>query len=302
MRRDGNAAGALLMSGSMAAFTLNDAVVRTLRHDLPLGEIIFLRGLMVGALLLLLARLFGRFRLSALRRAGRLIAVRAAAEAGATVCFLLALFHLPILDVTAVLQVLPLSVTLGAALVFGEPVGWRRIAAIGLGFVGVMLILRPGTPSFGPWSWLALAAVALVTVRDLVTRRLPPAVPSLGVAAVSALAVTAVGGLWVLAGGGWESPPGWALGRLALAAVLIFFGYLFAVMVMRVGEVAVTAAFRYTALVWAALAGWLIWGERPDAATLAGAALVVGSGLFALWRARRRAAAAPAPPERRARP
>ena len=93
------------------------------------------------------------------------------------VMFTLALTNMPIANATAILAALPLAVTLGAAVIFGNPVGWRRLTAIGIGFFGVMLIVQPGTDGFTIWSLLAVLSVVVITARDLFTRAFSPAVP-----------------------------------------------------------------------------------------------------------------------------
>jgi S-adenosylmethionine uptake transporter len=281
-----NARGALLMMGSMAAFTFNDACMKGLAGELPLVQAVFLRGIATTALMYLLARWLGRLRLDLPAREWRLILLRALADIGATAFFLTALFNMPIANVTAILQALPLTVTLAGALFLGEAVGWRRLAAILVGFTGVLIIVRPGFSGFNAYSLHVLVAVGFVTVRDLVARRLSPQVPSLTAAVVNAAAITVGFGI-ASAFIDWVPVTGRAGLLLATASVLIIGGYLFSVSAMRVGEIAVVAPFRYTSLLWALVAGLLIFGEWPDGPTLAGAALVVATGLYTFHRERR---------------
>jgi drug/metabolite transporter (DMT)-like permease len=196
------------------------------------------------------------------------------------------------------MQVLPLAVTLAAALFLGERVGWRRLAAIGVGFAGMLLIIRPGGAAFDAWSLVGLVSVAFVVVRDLVTRRFASALPTVVVALWSACAVTAMGLAGTVATDAWAAVAPVDGLRLVLAAVALVFGYICSVQAMRQGEVATVAPFRYTMLVWAILFGWVFFGTLPDRWTWAGAALVVASGLFTLWREgqQRRAALAAARP------
>lgn len=281
-----NTKGALLMMGSMAGFTFNDTMIKLTGGDVPLFQLVFLRGLLASALIFLLARQLGALRLRLPRGDWALIAIRSLSEVGATVFFLSALFRMPLANVTAVLQILPLSVALGAALVFREPVGWLRWLAIGAGFCGMLLIVRPGPEGFSTASVYALIAVAFVTVRDLSTRRMSGAVPSLTVTLAASLSVTGFAGLASL-------PDGWApvsaphLGYIVAAAGFILAGYLCSVMVMRVGDVSFIAPFRYTGLIWALILGYLIWGDWPTPITLLGAFIVVATGLYTLFRENR---------------
>ncbi len=286
MPRSDNVTGALLMMASMAAFTLNDTMMKMMAGQIPLYQILFLRGVVTTLAVLLLAWRTGA--LSARPRAGdwRCMAVRSVAEIGAAYFFLTALFNMPIANVTAILQALPLTVTLAAALFLGEPVGWRRLLAIMSGLAGVLLIVRPGAADFSFYSLHGLAAVACVTLRDLATRRLSRDTPSILVTLITSAAIMVAFGL-AGAAGPWVPMQPREIGLTAGAALMIIGGYLFSIMVMRVGEIAVVAPFRYTGLLWALLLGWLAFGEWPDALTLLGASVVVASGLFTLWRERR---------------
>lgn len=281
-----NQTGALLMCGSMAAFTFNDALVKLVGASLPLSQILTIRGLAASVLIYLLARRLGSLRVNLPRQAWTMIALRCLCEVGATYLFLTALMRMPIANITAVLQVLPLSVTLGAALFFKEPVGWRRLAAIAVGFCGMLLIVRPGPEGFSEGALYALAAVAFVTARDLVTRRMPPQVPSMTVTLCASLSVLAFG-IASSATVAWQPVSGGQLLALMGAALFIFAGYLCSVMTMRVGEIAVIAPLRYSGLLWALLLGWAVFGHWPDALTLTGAAVVAAAGLFTLYRDRR---------------
>jgi S-adenosylmethionine uptake transporter len=207
------------------------------------------------------------------------------AEIGAAWFFILALFNLPLANVTAVLQALPLTVTLAAALFMGEKVGWRRFTAIGVGFGGVLLIVRPGPEGFNIYALSALAAVACVTLRDLVTRRLTPSMPSLLVAAAVSGMVTVFAGLASVTET-WAPLRGDVALRVAGAAGFVILGYVFSVGAMRVGEIGTVAPFRYTGLIWALVLGLVVFGEWPDALTLTGAGIVAATGLYTLWRER----------------
>lgn len=284
MTPQGNARGIALMCASMAAFTFNDACMKVVTQDMPLMQAIGLRGGLTTLLLIGFARFSGGARLPGSARDRRLLGLRTLAEMGATLTFLAALVHMPLANLSAILQVLPLAMTLAAALVFGERFGWRRMLAIAVGFAGVMMIVRPGTEGFDRWSVLGLLSVGCVVLRDLSTRGMSGALPTATVALGSAIAVTMMGWAGVALGGGWAPVGGRDAALLLLASAALFAGYLSSVAAMRTGEMSAIAPFRYTALVWAILFGYLTFGTLPDGWTLTGAALVVGSGLFALWR------------------
>ena len=273
------------MSASMLAFVLNDGQMKYLFADISIYQAIFLRGVLTIPLIAALAwhqrQLF--IRLS--RSDWKFVALRALGEIMATVGFLTALAHMPLANVTAILQALPLTVTMAAALFLAEPVGWRRWTAIGVGFVGVMIIVRPGLEGFSIYSLSALFAVACVTLRDIATRRLSSEAPSLFVALITAIAITGLGTVMVPSIT-WVQPTGSMWLVITGASVAIIFGYLFSIMTMRVGEIGFVAPFRYTAMVWAILMGILIFGEWPDAYTITGTAVIVITGLYSFHRER----------------
>ena len=284
----GNMQGAVFMSLSMAGFVLNDTATKWIADEVGLFQIIFVRGLFATALIGTLAAYKNSLFFRPSRDDVKTLCLRQIGEIGATLCFLNALFNMPLANATAILQSLPLAVTLAAALFLGERVGWRRYTAIIIGFTGVMLIVRPGTEGFTSYSLWAVAAVGLITLRDLSTRMLSPAVPSLFVTFVTALGVTLAGGA-ALPFAGWEPMTGNHLSALATAAVLVFVGYLFGIMAMRVGEIGFVSPFRYTILIWAIALGFFVFGDVPDLPTILGSTIVVGMGVYTFYRERVRA-------------
>lgn len=278
-----NTYAALLMIASMAAFTLNDALMKLMSGQAPLFQLIFMRGVITTCAIGVVVWRMGHFRARIEWQDQGWVVLRTLAEAVATYFFLTALFNMPIANVTAILQALPLTITLAAAVFLGEPVGWRRMTAIFIGLIGVLLIIRPGAADFNAYSLYALAAVISVTVRDLATRKLSSSVPSVLVVFANALFITLVFGALSMASP-WSPVTSQIFGLTITAAVLMVGAYLFSIMVMRVGEISFVAPFRYTGLLWAMLLGLVIFGEWPDAVTLAGATTVVASGLFMLYR------------------
>lgn len=278
-----NIRGALLMMGAMCAYTLNDAFMKSLADEIPLFQAIFIRG--VGAVLFLafMCKLLGQLSGAFPAKDWGLVILRTIGEIGGTYCFLTALFNMPIANVSAILQVLPLSVALAAALFLREPLGWRRLSAIIAGFCGVLLIIQPGGADFSAYSIYALGAVACVTVRDIAVRRMSRKVPSVFVALVAAVGVTAlgaVGSLFVE----WQPFTTRSGLQLAGATGFLIFGYIASVSAMRFGDIGFVAPFRYTSLLVALVLGVLVFGEWPNTLALAGGAVVVATGLFTLYR------------------
>ncbi|WP_085310962.1 DMT family transporter [Planktotalea arctica] len=279
-----NTKGALLMMCSMAAFTFNDLCIKAIGSAVPLSQLLLLRGILASALIYALARYLGALAWPELAKDRWLIVLRSLAEVAAAYFFLTALLNMPFANVTAILQTLPLTVTLAAAVIFREAVGWRRMLAIVIGFCGMLLIVRPGTEGFTVHSVYVLIAVLCVTVRDLAARRLSRDVPSLTVTLVGALFVTGFAGVIGAASGEWAVMSTAQIALLIASAVFVIGGYVFSVMVMRVGEVAFTSPFRYTAMLWALVLGYLFFGEWPETLTFIGAGLIVVTGIFTLYR------------------
>jgi S-adenosylmethionine uptake transporter len=278
-----NLRGALLMVMAMSAFTVNDACIKSLTGEVAVFQSIFIRGIMASLMVLVIARWIGVIGLGFGAADWRRLGLRAFAEAGAAFCFISALFNMPLANVSAILQSLPLTVTLAAAVFLSEPVGWRRWVAIGVGFLGVLLIIRPGTDGFSVYSLYAMGAVGCATLRDLATRSLSPAVTNATATLFTALAVTFVAGL-LSAGEVWQPLTGRVLGILFVASGFLVMAYVGITMAMRVGEISFVAPFRYSSLIVALVLGGLVFGDWPDGVTYLGAVIVVGSGLFAFYR------------------
>jgi len=280
-----NHRGAFLMSASMAAFVFNDALMKSVSGEVGLYQAILVRGvivtLLIGAYALYKGALWPRLSFSD----WRLLALRSVGEVGSTLCFLTALFHMPLANAIAILQSMPLAVTLAAAVFLGVPVGWRRYTAIAVGFVGVLLIVQPTGSGFNQYSLLAVAAVLFLVLRDLTTRQMSAAVPSVFVAFTAALVVLLVGAS-VSVVEPWAPLSTGSLVALASAACFIFFGYTCAVMAMRVGDISFVSSFRYTILLWALGLGYFAFGDIPDQLSLVGIAIVTASGLYTFYRER----------------
>jgi drug/metabolite transporter (DMT)-like permease len=282
-----NTRGAMFMALAMASFTINDALVKSVTPFMNTGQIMFVRGVMTTVMIIALAKYFGALRpIKTLFRP--LVLLRTVSEITATVLFLTALGQVEFASISSIMQSLPLVVTLGAALFLGEPVGWRRWVAIGIGFAGVLIIIRPGSEGFTTGALLAIASVFVTACRDLVTRRMYADVPSLTISMFTATANTAFGALLIVPMGGWQ-PMEWSvIGHLAVASILVLSGYQTVIFAMRSGEISFVAPFRYTSLLWALMIGILVFQEKPDIWTLIGAAIVIASGIYTFYRERRR--------------
>lgn len=285
-----NARGALLMAITMSAFTANDIFMKLAGQTMPLLQALFLRSIGTCIFLALVVWATGGFSYRMSGRDMRLTLLRSLAEVAAAFTYLTALFNMPVANATAILQALPLTVTLTAAFFLREPIGWRRLLASGVGLGGVLLIVRPGVEGFNAYSLLAFLAVGCVTLRDLTARRLSADVPSSLVAFGAVLAVLIFSGLGA-ATVEWAPLNRTNLSSLGAAVLLVVLGYILSVAAMRSGEVAFVTLFRYTSLLVGLLLGLLVFGEWPRITALLGAAVIVGAGVFTLLRERKLRAA-----------
>lgn len=283
MQMSDNLRGALIMSAAMAAFTINDTLMKSIAGQVPLFQQAYLRGILTTLLIALWVWRSKAITWRISRKDRGVLLLRSVSEIGAAYFFLTALFNMPLANVTAILQSLPLTVTLAAAVFFGEPLGWRRMSAILIGLVGVLLIVRPGTDAFTVDSLYALIAVALITVRDLATRKLSGNTHAMLVALATSLGVTLFFGLGSI-GAQWVPVSISVALVLSAAAAIVLVAYLLSVMMMRVGEVGFVSPFRYTGLIWSLLLGWLVFDDWPKLITFVGAGIVVCSGVFMLYR------------------
>lgn len=269
-----------LMVLAMSAFTLNDTLVKLASETLPTGQLIFTRGVLATAFVLLALKLSGA-RVPPRRLVTGWVAVRALTDALATVVFLVSLFHLPLGTATAINMATPLVIAAMAALWLGERVSLTRWLVIGVGFGGVLLVIQPGPQGFNTWAWVGLAATLLTAARDTITRRIPPDMPSIGITLASSVTVTGLA-LLSVAFEDWRplTPREWAL--LTGAAAFLAAGYQLIIRSTRSGDLSAVAPFRYVCLLLAVALGWALWGDVPNALAWAGIALLIGAGLVLL--------------------
>lgn len=280
-----NLRGILAVLTASTAYVLHDSMAKLLSEELAISEVIIVRGLIGTAMLIA-----GVFVLRATRPLAVLfepmMIVRLLGTGGATFFIIMALKHLPLPTVTIVLQATPLIVTAGAAWLYSDVVGWRRWAAVFTGFLGVVLIVRPGGGSFGDAGFLVLFALVCTTTRDLSTRGLPKDIPSIYIAAAGSVVSTLSGFAILPFDAAWTfpSPQAWTL--MVASAAFVFVATTFMTVGLRTGEIAVVAPFRYVPVPLALLLGFWLWGDVPDGIAAIGIALVLGAGLYTLHRER----------------
>ncbi|WP_083100740.1 DMT family transporter [Pseudophaeobacter leonis] len=279
--------GSLLMVLAMATFALEDMFIKIVTRELPVGQVLILFGLGGMAVFAALARA----QRQPLWHPGfctRPLVARALAEVTGRLGYTLAIALTPLSTASAILQATPLVVAGGAVVLFGERVGWRRWLAIGLGFVGVLLILRPGVGGFEAASLFAVVGTLGFAGRDLATRAAPKSMSNLQLGLFGFAMLVIAGGMALGWTGGAVRPSGEAWLYLGLATAIGVMAYNALTGAMRHGEISVVAPFRYTRLVFAMALGVVVFAESPDTLHLLGSAVIVSSGLFTLIRSSKR--------------
>ena len=291
----GNLRGILLMITAMAFFAVEDMFIKFAASGLPTGQIIAISGLFGVPAFAILARLGGK---SVLVRGAfhPAVLIRGAGETVGSLAYVAALGSIPMPTVSAVLQAMPLVVTLGSVLFLGETVGWRRWTAIAVGMAGVLLIIRPGLDGFQPAALWVLTTVAGLAVRDLATRYVPIEYSDAQISTWGLVPLVFLGGAMMAVSGGVVVPDGVQSLQLVGMVATGVVGYWAITAASRSGEVSVVAPFRYTRLIFAILIAWVVFGEPADGITLSGATLIIGSGLYSFARERVRKRALPMAP------
>ncbi|MGI1663258.1 DMT family transporter [Palleronia sp. KMU-117] len=283
-----NRRGILWMVAAMVGFALEDAFIKLAAGALPLGPVVAVFGLGGFVIFAALTRARG-LPLFPPEARSRPIVLRAVFEVIGRAGYFLGITLTPLSNASAILQASPLFVTLGAALFFGERVGWRRWTAIGVGFAGVLIVLRPGLEGFTPASIFTLIGTIGFAARDLGTRAAPRALSNLQLATYGFAVLIPTGLAMSPFTGPMGLPTPQAAAFLGTAILAGVAGYYSITAAMRLGEVGVVTPFRYTRLLFATGLGMAIFGERPDAMTLLGGAIIVASGLYTILRSARAA-------------
>jgi drug/metabolite transporter (DMT)-like permease len=277
-----NQRGIFALIGGMIAYTINDAMVKAIAYKYPIGEVIFVRGMMTTILIGAVMVALGHVR--ALRHAtNRPVLIRSVFDGLSTACFITALVHMKLADLAAMLQVSPLILTAFSVLFYREAVGWRRWTAIWVGFAGAMLVVKPTPASFDVWALVALAAATSSALREMQTRRIDRSVPTIVIAFMGSIGILLAGALF-FPSEDWRSIQSHDLAMLAGAAIFVGLATYSIALAFRGVDLSVVAPFRYSYLITSAVAGYFVFSELPDRWSAFGALLIVASGLYALHR------------------
>ena len=281
-----NLRGILFMTLSMGGFAVEDLFLKILSEAVPVSQILIYVGISATVLLSVISIIK---RIPVLRNdiySNKLFIIRSFADMMGAVLIVTSISLMPLSTVSSILQALPLFITFGAVLIFKESVGWRRWSAVSFGFIGVILILKPGLSSFHPSSLIVLLAVACLALRDIVTRKISKDIHSITVS-LYAFILTTVGGIFSLPFFGnfvTLTITQW----FVVLTITLFgcFSYFMLVLATRKGDISVISPFRYSRLIFALVLAILVLNERPDTLTLFGAAIIVISGYYTIWRER----------------
>jgi len=282
----GNFRGSILMVAAMAGFALEDMFIKSAALSLPVGQILMIFGT-AGMTAFIGLTLWRGERILHPAILTLPLLIKAVAEVAGRLGYTLALALTPLSSASAILQATPLVVVAGAAVIFGERVGWRRWLAICLGFGGVLIVLRPGLEGFQAASLWAVVGMAGFAGRDLATRAAPVVLSNMQLGVYGFFMLIPTGAVMLALSGGAVVPSAAVATELLLATGFGVAAYWGLTAAMRMGDVSVITPFRYTRLLFALALGVMVFGERPDAMTLIGSAIIIASGLYSLARSRR---------------
>ena len=273
-----NIRGPLFMVVSTGSYLVNDTMMKLATTGLPPYEVLLLRGAAAtlwGVPLLLMLGYARQIPLLFERKVLR----RNLFELLAILCYVVALANMQIADSTALGQVTPLIVLVGSSMLFGEKIGATRMALIGLGFVGALMVAQPTMQGISVYALLALGNAAFAAVRDIAGRKVGAEVPGMIVAISAVVVVLAGSGAAHLISEQWVMPEGRHLLLIAGAGLFLIFGHFFIFMAYRIGPTSAVAPFYYCFTVWAVISGLLVFGQFPNVLAVCGILLVMASGL-----------------------
>lgn len=285
MKLNNNTKAIVFMIASMFAFATTDTLIKVVAGGVSPAQTMFF--LTLGGLVVFAAiALYQGESVWDKRAISKVLIIRYVAEITGLVSMVLALALVPLSTIGAIIQSVPLLVTFGAVLFLQERVSWRRWTSIIVGFLGVLLIIQPGADSFEPAVLLAFTAAVALSVRDLTTRVTPPNMSSASLACYTMVATIPVPVIWLVINGESFVPPSAhilsLIGMVAFGAI----GYLLIIASVRAAEVSVVSPYRYSRLIFLMAFGMIIFDERPGFWVLIGAALIVASGIYMMWRER----------------
>jgi drug/metabolite transporter (DMT)-like permease len=279
----------LAMTGASVVFVFSDVLTKLATGHWPVAQVLVVRGVVAIAISLALVIFMGEGR--KIPMIGRpLLLLRAVVEASVAVLFITALSKMPLADLTSILMLSPLVITALAIVFFGDQVGWRRWAAIVVGFFGLLMVVQPGgaradAPEYLFSAGLGLASVVAVAFRDLITRRIDRDIPSI-IITLSTACGSCLAGVVLSAFEVWRPIASTPLLACFVAAFILTAGNFLVILACRGVDLSAVAPFRYSSVIWAIGLGYFVFGDLPNRLALAGMAVIVASGIYLMHRER----------------
>jgi|SRR6185312_7984682 len=266
---------------SMAIYVVGDVLVKILGQTYPAVEVVFCRCCVV-------AGCFGLYLLATRKLVSKnylrpALLARSAFDCINMMSFVIAVIHMDLAEIYAILLTSPFLMTIMAVIFLKERIGWRRWLAIAGGCVGSLLIIKPSTQGFNYWAVVGFIAALTSALRDFITAKIHPATSSFEVTFASAVLTAAVAFL-ISIGHTWEPIKVHHQFLLLILALASLFGTVLLVHACRIGPLYVVASFRFTLLVWGGMAGYFVFGNIPDVWSLLGAAIIVACALYVFYR------------------
>lgn len=283
MMQSSNLRGILLMILSMLGFAIEDVFLKLLSDTIPASQLLVVTGFGAAVALAAIARVQGAPIYSS-QLLERHIIIRTLADLIGAIFFIWSIVLLPLTILSSIIQAIPLAVTAGAALLLGERVGVKRWTAIAIGFIGVLIIIRPTPQGVNFGALLALVFVAALAIRDLATRQIRTKLASVTISIYGFVAMGTAGIVITPFSGPYVLPNSTETFWLAMAILFAVIGYYMIVISTRIGSASVVAPFRYSRLVFAVVLSFVFLGETIDPITGLGIFIVIASGLYTFWR------------------
>jgi drug/metabolite transporter (DMT)-like permease len=278
--------GILYMVVAGLLLTANDGILKWLTDGYSSGQLMFVRGLFVFIPISFFIWWTGGIRqmqIASLK--GQLF--RAVFAVIGTFCFVTGLAYLPLAEAIAISFAGPLFVTAMASFFLKEIVGWRRWVAVFVGFIGVMVIIRPTGDAIQWAALLPLTASFMGALRDIITRHIAGGEQSATILTVSTAAVCLAG--LATAPFGWQPVSQGDLFLFLVSGLLIGGAHFLMIESFRYAEAALVTPFKYTSIIWGITVGFLVWGDLPDQWTITGSIIVIASGIYILSRETKKA-------------
>ena len=279
-----NTKGAFLISLAAACYVMSDIFMKFLSSEISIFQITFLRGLLVTFFLFSYCYISKASFFVREWKDRLVIAIRSILEVIMTYTFLAALFNMNVANANAILQLIPLVVLLGSFAFLRQSPKTHEWVAVLVGCLGAVIIIRPGALDFNLFTIHALVAVFCLAARDLLTVRLNKKIPSNIVAFYSALMLTLASFLLI------KDPVYFGEIRnsffILYTAIFVSIGYIASVAAMRFGDVTFVSPFRYTALLWATVMGFIFFKEIPKFTTLLGGSIIILAGIYIFYKSK----------------